>query len=96
MAVAVGSAAIMAASGGDALAAEEITCQEELGGADPNIVFVVACVVEALALTGAATGGEGRPSLHIQHLPIRSSEWYLCPLCDVQAFWLGSGSRSWR
>ena len=58
----------MAASGGDALAAEEITCQEELGGADPNIVFVVACVVEALALTGAATGGRGRPSLHIHPL----------------------------
>ena len=57
MAVAVGSAAILASLTGDALAAEEITCQEELGGADPNIVFVVACVIEAVALTGAATGG---------------------------------------
>lgn len=40
-----------------ARAAEEISCKEEFGGADPNTVFIVACVAEFLALTGAAVGG---------------------------------------
>eukprot|EP00850_Spirogloea_muscicola_P017532 SM000151S01520 [mRNA] locus=s151:189868:197515:- [translate_table: standard] len=33
-------------------------CSQELGGADPDTVIIVACIAEAVALTGAAVGGE--------------------------------------
>eukprot|EP00897_Mesotaenium_endlicherianum_P010039 jgi/Mesen1/9063/ME000578S08313 len=57
--VGAGAALYAAAQAAPAVALDalEEACAEELGGADPNAVILVACIVQALALTGAFVGG---------------------------------------